>query len=67
MANYNTYRNVDDTLDILQIDEKELSGKAHCLKQEDLGKWVFNLGGLYYGFYDTRQECQDRVNQLMCD
>lgn len=62
-----TYREQGDTLEIIQITSKVLKKNQYCLKEEDLGKWVFNLKGLYYGFYDTRVECQDRVNQLMCD
>ena len=67
MKKYSMYRNVDDTLDITQISEKEIANPWRHLKSEDMGKWCFDIGGIYYGFFDTREECQDRVNQLMTD
>jgi len=67
MKRYSMYRNADDTLDITQISEKEIANPWRHLKPEDMGKWCFDLGGIYYGFFDTWEECQDRVNQLMTD
>ena len=52
------------TLEILQVTQEELKRYDRYLKPEDLEKWVFNIGGIYYGFYDSREECQDKVNLL---
>jgi hypothetical protein len=60
------YRNVGDTLPITQIHEDDLVRSAK-LDRDDIGKWCFIMCGTYQGFYDSLQEAQDRVNQLMTD
>jgi len=62
-----TYKNPGDTLKIIQITSKELKKNPHCLKTEDLGRWVFIMKGLYYGFFHTREEAEARVDNLMSD
>jgi hypothetical protein len=64
---YSQYRNANDSLDIVQISEKEIANPWRHLKPEDMGKWCFDLGGLFYGFFDSKEECQDRVNQVLSD
>jgi hypothetical protein len=49
---------------ILQVTPAELARYDRHFKEEDLGKWVFDIGGIAYGFYDTREECVARVAEL---
>ena len=61
-----TYRNTGDTLPIYQLSSEDVA-RSSTLEESDIGKWVFVMKGCLMGFFDTLEECQDRVNQLMTD
>lgn len=61
-----TYRNVGDTLPVYQLSSEDVA-RSSTLEEGDVGKWVFLIQGCLMGFYDTLEECQDRVRQLMTD
>jgi hypothetical protein len=59
------YRNVGDILPVYQLSTEDVA--LNEVVADDVGKWVFLIQGCLMGFYDTQEECQDRVRQLMND
>lgn len=60
------YRNVGDTLTIVQVTEAHVA-RSSTLGPEDVGTWCWIIRGCLMGFFPTREECQDRVDDLMSD
>jgi hypothetical protein len=61
-----TYRNVGDTLPVYKLSTEDVA-RSTSLEAADVSKWGFLIQGSLMGFYDTQEECQDRVRQLMTD
>lgn len=61
-----TYKTPDTTLPVFQLTEEDVV-RSSTLDPEDVGKWCFLMNGCIMGFFDSREECADRVANLLAD
>lgn len=60
-----TYKTPTTTLPIFQVTAPDVV--EYGLAASDLGAWCFWMGGAICGFYHTREECEERVANLLAD
>ena len=62
-----TYKTPTTTLPIFQVTEADVAEFDAGMGPEDVGTWCFWMGGTICGFYPTREECEERVANLLAD
>ena len=60
-----TYKTPYTTLPIFQVTAPDVV--EYGFDWSDLGTWCFWMGGTICGFYPTREECEERVAQLLAE
>jgi hypothetical protein len=60
------YKTPDTQLPIVQI-TKEMVDASRCLAAYNVGEWCFVLNGRLLGYFSTREECEERVANLLAD
>ncbi len=63
-----TYKTPCTTLPIFQVTDEDVVEHADAgIVPEDVGTWCFWMVGTICGFYPTREECEERVANLLAD
>ena len=61
-----TYKTPATTLPVFQLTGEDVA-RSSTLDPEDVGKWCFLMNGCIMGFFDSHEECTDRVANLLAD